>query len=528
VLSVKTLSPSNTDDLEAQVEYLFEGRESEYWAKSAVHTEYWGALSKRWGRWGGRVGRADFELLMQGVHPEWGLRVKAGPRGKHRAGLDLCFSAPKSLSLLVALGREELRQAHRQAVRDALDYIERHYVRYRLVRNGRVTYQKSCEALFAIFEHEVSRAKQPQLHSHSILFNFTLCPDGQYRAISDEEIYRALMSAGAVYRTSLARYIQECGYGINLTDPDKFLFEIAGVPDEVLEALSARRRQIEALVARWRRENRYPDADERKLYELACLKSRPNKDEDIRLRDTLVQAEVDRALGAVGLTRDALLAQVDALGDVLPAGESDPRAAVRRAVRLLGERATFMPLHAVIRQALALGAGRLDVYRVEKALGDLIVSGEVQAWPVEGYATVLITTSELIEAEKEFLRRIEAGKNSVRPLVEASRLVVPDGLSRDQAEAYRFILTSPHRVMGVVGLAGAGKSRLIEALVRTLESHGYRVAVVAPTGKAADELVRLGLTACTVDAYLAELSGHAGSDSHGGAPPPPPLWHMMS
>jgi len=525
VLSIKTLSPDNVGDLEAQVAYLFEGQESDYWARSATHTEYWGALSKRWGRWGGRVDRADFELLMSGVHPGWGLQVRTGPKGKHRAGLDLTFSAPKSVSVLVALGREELRHAHRQAVRDALDYIERHYVRYRLVRNGRVTYHKAHEVLYAVFEHEVSRAKQPQLHSHCVLFNFTLCPDGRFRAISDEEIYRAVLSAGAVYRASLARYIQECGYGIRLTDPDKFLFEIAGVPDGVLEALSKRRRQIEALVARWRREGRYPDADERKLYELACLKSRPAKDENIRLRDLPIQAEVDLALEMAGLSRGELLARADALADVLPAGESDPHAAVRRAVRILGEHSTFFPLHAVIRQALALGAGRLDVYKVEKALGDLIVSGEVRAWPVEGYATVLITTSELIEAEKEFLRRIEAGKNSVRPLVEGA-VTVPEGLGPDQAEAYKYVLGAPHRIVGIVGVAGAGKSRLIETLVRTLEGEGYRVAVVAPTGKAADELVKLGLRACTVDSYLTELSRRAGSDSTpGGQGTPPPVAH---
>src|SRR4051794_38728772 len=57
------------------------------------------------------------------------LTADDGP-GKTVLGYDLTFSAPKSVSLLFGLGdqvlSDQVRDAHDEAVRQSLDYLERH------------------------------------------------------------------------------------------------------------------------------------------------------------------------------------------------------------------------------------------------------------------------------------------------------------------------------------------------------------------------------------------------------------------
>jgi conjugative relaxase-like TrwC/TraI family protein len=89
---------------------------------------------------GGPVKRGEFLALMRGLHPADGsvLRVM-GPRSTV-AGFDLTFSAPKSVSVLVAIDEEEvagaLLAAHERAVGAALGYLEREACWTRRGRDG--------------------------------------------------------------------------------------------------------------------------------------------------------------------------------------------------------------------------------------------------------------------------------------------------------------------------------------------------------------------------------------------------------
>jgi conjugative relaxase-like TrwC/TraI family protein len=519
MLSVRVIVSRTPADEQAVADYLF-GRQGKYFAESAVHTEWYGSLARRWGLYLNPVDEVDFRMLLEGVHPRLGLALARGPGGKHCPGTDLTFSAPKSVSVLLALGCEEVRAAHRHAVREALAFVEAYCIRYRLKRGGRVLWRQSRAALFAVFEHETSRAGDPQLHSHAILLNVTYDKEyGKYRALRNDEIYRAQLAAGLVYRAALAEALRGYGFGIRITDPGKGLFEVAGVPDAAVEALSTRRAEIRELVERWRAEGRYGAASEAELHELACLKSRRPKE-----RDRLDRAAVESVLEALGYDREGVLAATaHEAGDLPP--DLPAREVLRAALARLGEHASFWTPAETFREVLRLGLGRLTVRDVEAALAEALREGEVLCLtpgdPASG--TVLLTTPDLLEAEREFARLVEAGRDSVRPLLPDPP-PPPAGLGRDQVEAYRFVLSAPHRVGGVVGMAGTGKSVLLEALVGALREAGYTVAAVAPTGRAADELRRLGVDADTVDAFLLRHGVHVGPAGDSGVrPPDPPL-----
>jgi conjugative relaxase-like TrwC/TraI family protein len=518
MLSVRVIVSGTPADEQAVADYLF-GREGKYFAESAVYTEWYGSLSRRWGLYLNPVDETDFRMFLDGIHPHFGLALPRGAGGRRCPGTDLTFSAPKSVSVLLALGCEEVRAAHRAAVREALAFVEAYCIRYRLKRGGRVLWRQGREALFAVFEHETSRAGDPQLHSHAVLLNVTYDDEhGKYRALRNDEIYRAQLCAGLVYRAALAEALRGFGFEIRITDPEKGLFEVAGVPDAAIEALSTRRAEIRALVERWRAEGRYGAASEAELHEVACLKSRRPKG-SVRLN----RAAVESVLEALGYDREGVLAATaHAEGDLPP--ELPPREVLRAALARLGEHSSLWGLAEVFREALRLGLGRLTVREVEGAIWEALREGEVLCLtPDPGSGMVWLTTPDLLEAEREFARLVEMGRDSVRPLLPDPP-PPPAGLGKDQAEAYTFILSAPHRVIGIVGLAGTGKSAIVGALVGALREAGYTVAAVAPTGKAAEELRRLGVDADTVDAYLLRHGiqvGPVGDSGVRGADPPP-------
>src|SRR5512135_3889738 len=107
-----------------------------------------------------------------------------GPRAR-KHGDDLCFSAPKSVSVAWALASPELREAIQaklhQAVTDALDYIQDTCGFARVGAQGQELAR--VPLTFALFEHASSRLGDPQLHVHAVCPNLTMHPgkDGKMR-----------------------------------------------------------------------------------------------------------------------------------------------------------------------------------------------------------------------------------------------------------------------------------------------------------------------------------------------------------
>src|SRR6266498_1023945 len=101
------------------------------------------------------------------------------------AGYDLVFSPPKSVSLLHALGSEDVRhavnQAHLAAWQAALTYLEQRACVTRKGKNG-VVRERGSGFVAAAYQHRTSRAQDPHLHTHVIVANMARSPDGEWRA----------------------------------------------------------------------------------------------------------------------------------------------------------------------------------------------------------------------------------------------------------------------------------------------------------------------------------------------------------
>ena len=182
-------------------------------------------------------------------------QVLQNPQGEHRPGFDMTFSAPKSVSLLVGLdAAPELVRFHDDAVKHALSHIESEFAEARVSRDGEVHYEKTGNLVVATFRQPSSRANDPALHTHCVTMNMTFL-DGVSKSLASdskrihgvvEQIQNNAHYCGLIYRQHLANSLKEARFKLRITGPG--LFEIDGVPEELLHEFSTRRSDIETLM----------------------------------------------------------------------------------------------------------------------------------------------------------------------------------------------------------------------------------------------------------------------------------------
>ena len=164
-----------------------------------------------------------------------------------RAGLDLTTSAPKSVSLQALVFQDRrLEAAHQKATEQMLSCLEERYACTRLTQGGKRQTVLTGQLAIAQFHHDSSRSLDPQLHTHNLILNLQQQPDGQWRSLDNEAIYRAKMLLGKIYRNELALEVQNLGYRIQVTNDRHGLWELQGFTPQQLEQFSKRAQQIQA------------------------------------------------------------------------------------------------------------------------------------------------------------------------------------------------------------------------------------------------------------------------------------------
>lgn len=195
----------------------------------------------------GKVTDDNFIRMLEGrISPEIQLgRNGAGGEIQHVPAWDFTFSAPKSVSILALVGGDErIINAHLEANKKALAYIEKNYALTRVAENGETRYEKVDNLTAASFTHTESRKNDPQLHTHNVIMNAVLGEDGQWRSLETLRMYEGKMMAGLIYRFELAHLVKQLGYDIEISDREKGFFEVMGVPDSLIGSLSKRRKQL--------------------------------------------------------------------------------------------------------------------------------------------------------------------------------------------------------------------------------------------------------------------------------------------
>ena len=244
MLSIGKLTVEQSRYYERQVA---QGRD-DYYSGRGESPGRWTGSGAETLRLGGRVDDDGFMALMEGRDPGTGERLKrVGGRSKV-AAFDLTFSAPKSVSVLFAIGEPALAgalvEAHESAVDAALGYLEREACRVRRGRGG-VRREVGEGFVAAAYRHRMSRAEDPQLHTHVVAANMARGADGRWTALDATPIYQHAKAAGFLYQAHLRAAVRDRLPWVRWGPVRNGMAEIEQLSPAVLREFSTRRRQIE-------------------------------------------------------------------------------------------------------------------------------------------------------------------------------------------------------------------------------------------------------------------------------------------
>lgn len=430
----------------------------------------------------GTTAAADFRRLFAGFGPDGRPLVQNAGAEDRQPGWDLTFSAPKSVSVFWGVSapavREEIRAAQAAAVAAGVNYVEDEFAWSRRGKAGVAAGR--CGLVAASFEHGTSREGDANLHTHVLVTNVGVRADGTTGTVLSKPLYETKMAAGAVYRAELGHQLrQRLGLGCEAKGT---WFELNGVPQTALDAFSTRRQQIEAELAASGRSG--PKASE-----VAALTTRTAKAARPR-EELLAEWRMRGAAAGFGPDRAAhLVGRSSPCHD--PAGVL--QTAVPEAVRALTERKSHLAERDVVRAVAeavqATGVGAAEIRRSAREYletsPDVVRLGARDRLP-------RYTTAELYGIEARLLadadrRAGDRSKDLSQEAVDPALAARPH-LSDEQAIALRHLTQGGGAVRVVSGLAGTGKTALLDAARDAWERAGMTVVGAALAGKAAQGL----------------------------------------
>ncbi len=502
----------------------FTAREQNYWSqRGVIQGEWQGQLGPRFGL-AGTVSAEEFARLSQGQHPQTGEQLvrqrasytyqdadgKTVKTMEHRAGWDATFSAPKSVSLTALVGGDgNVRLAHRESVKVALDQLE-HYTTARI--GGNHAPELTARFITAKFEHDTARPVDgyvaPQLHTHAVVFNVTERDNGQYRALQERGLFQSQQFATAIYQSELTYRLRQLGYEIAVGRSGAP--EIKGYTQEYLDASSPRSQQIREYLERTGRAGS-------EAAEIAAHSTRDRKEihspAEVMAAHRRLAAEFGhQAEAVVRAARERLQRQVQPANTVDRVRESLTFSRDKNF-----EREAVVDERALIRDGLRRGMGEVTYAQVRANLDARLATGEFQI--VErGQNTPArqFTTAKTIEAEHEIVRRVGDGRNQAEPLLSRHEAIhLADQhlhLNRAQRSVVEDVLSSPDRIQGIQGYAGAGKTTTLSVIRSAAESHGFAVEGFAPTSRAARQLNEAGVESGTLQGFLARSPNPAAQE----------------
>lgn len=464
-------------------DYYSEGQESP--------GRYGGGLAEQLGLWGKQVDKESFERLCDNLHPFRDESLTPRTNDERRIACDMTVSGPKSFSILEAFAGEAERRlllrAFDESIEETVTADLEPDMACRVRRDGADFNRVTGNLLTASFDHATARPENdeslpdPHRHKHLLVWNATYdAVEGRIKAsqlgdiVRDKGYYRS-----AIY-ARLASKLEGLGYGIDRRGGNEW--EIAGVPQSLIDRFSKRTAQIEAEAE----ELGITDAA-RKAELGAKIRSRKNKE--------LTLPEL-RTAWAAQMTASEKQAMEAVYAKELPLAPSVSAAeCVAFAVAHCSERESVVPERELKRVAMMHGLGSVTP---EMIAAELPRCGVLTA-EIDGRR--MATTRGLQAEENAIVGFAAKGRGTVRPVG------VADGLERGQLndgqwQAVCGLLTSASRVNLVEGPAGAGKSTLLQKFDEGMRASGQAVTYLATTTDAAGVLGKDGFEVSTVARFL--------------------------
>ena len=365
------------------------------------------------------------------------------------------------------------------------------YSATRVRKQNQYAHRVTGNVVGAVFRHDTSRALDPHLHSHCILFNATHDPvENRWKALEACEMVTAQKFVRNVYYHELVKSLQKFGYGIE--NNPRGDFEIIGVGKELIDRFSKRHRQI--------------DEKTREL-----LEREPDKaNQNIKvIRANIAHKERARKIKDVGIVKlQSIWNKQLSWKERWQISRLDKHRSPETSVKVTAEQAVNWAEQHLFERRSVVHEHELWRHALEHTRGQTISLPEIKAvtrkreYLRDEQFQGKITTREVFQREFDIVRIAQHRMRQYEPLA-ANYQSSNRSLDDEQLKAVEHILSSRDFVTLFRGGAGTGKSFTLREVKTGLIQAGHAVQVLAPQRQQVADLERDGFSgAQTVSALL--------------------------
>ena len=455
--------------------YEEELKRGDYYAEGKEVAGKWhGKAARRLGL-NGPVKAEEFAALIDNRHPVTGEKLTPRMKADRRVGYDINFHAPKSVSIVHALsGDERILSAFRVAVAETMEEIEA-LAATRVRKGGAQSERFTGNLAWAEFVHFTARpvkgVSDPHLHAHLFTANLTHDEvEDRWKAASWAGIKKDAPYCEAVFHSRLSAKIAELGYGIERT---KTGWEIAGIPRTLISKFSRRTAQIEELAAK--KGIIDPKAKDKLGAASREGKRKGQTAEDLKKEWAARLTETERTL--IGDLAKGT-AQKPASEKIIPAQAFD-----HACEKVFAKQSVEEPRR-LLAEVLRFGVGHVSP---EQAWSEFQRRGMIVR---QFGGETLCTTLDVLTEEVALINFVRSGRGMFAPLAPRNLTFLNPSLSAEAKAAVRHVLNCPDQIVGIRGVAGAGKTTAMIEVVKQIEATGRRVFPFAPSADASRGTLR--------------------------------------
>jgi len=319
--------------------------------------------------------------------------------------------------------------------------------------------------------------------------------------MQERTLFQSRQFATAVYQSELMFRLSRLGY--ELQPGRSGAPEIRGYTQEYLDASSPRSQQIREYMERI-------GIESKAAAQIAAHATRDKK--QIVGPEATLAAHQRLATQFGNQPQQVVAAAREHAQQIQHAEKKSPAQLAHEAVNFardrLYEREAVIDERRLFRDALRRGMGEVPYTEVRRIIVSRLTQGEfVAADPTPRDSARQITTARMMAMEKEVVQAMRAGKGQAAAILShfaASQVAESHPhLNRGQQTVVEQVLTSADRIQAIQGYAGVGKTQALVAIREGAQSAGYAVEGFAPTSRAAEQLRQAGVSAMTLQGFLA-------------------------
>jgi conjugative relaxase-like TrwC/TraI family protein len=484
------------------ISYYEPNHKEDYYSKESEPQGKWIGRGSKCLKLGRFVEQDDYRKIFNGFDQQ-GNPLSGGAGKNHRHGWDLTFSAPKSVSILWAGESEEMQHkienAQQQAVEEAFNFIQDKVARTRRGHDGLV-HEEIVGLIGATFQHCSSRALDPQIHTHCLVANIAPRTDLSWGTLESKYFYFWQKAIGAIYRSSLSRYLQELGYEIEEV-AEREHFEVQGIDNKISEHFSKRKKAILA-----------------EMKSLGVEKAASKAGDFIALNTRDKKQNIGRS--ELLETWKTELSSLEYSSEYFSSLRNKTSACVAEPLPLQHILAELVAKNSVFRlEDIYAVVAKEAQYRyvpyncIEDTVSELLNSTELVLLENHRTNENLYTTRSMLQAERDLISiatRLNAkqtyrlNNDDIANAIETQEGCLGFKLSEEQTDAIHAVCQSGLDI--VQGKAGAGKSIAMSSMRLAYERSNIKVRGATVSRKASLQLENdTGIKSSTITSLLGEL-----------------------